>query len=309
MDIRCFICRGAEFEQLTVPYRRCRRCGHETRVGPGAAAGMLNDPLSTANARAVSPLDRFQDAVLARFGGSARAGLWVDIGSGSGKLLARNRGRFARHCGVEVTPAAVEFSRRTLGLEIATDVSEVQGEIAFATAWHSLEHFPADALGALLATLAARMPAGARLVVSVPNGSSWQYRLLRAHYPFLDVPQHPQQFTADSLHRLLATYGFHPAATVVSWPYNIFGYAQGFLNLVLPGHNYLYYRFKRGAAPRSRLQDLANLCLLPLVLPLAAGLSLLDAAGPGRQGVLTCCFERAGPPKSPATSSSPDRPA
>ncbi|MBI2497975.1 MAG: class I SAM-dependent methyltransferase [Opitutae bacterium] len=299
----CFICSGTEFGRCTPPYRQCRRCGHETLVVTAAQAYMLNDPLSAADARRVSWLDRFQDTVLERFGGAARDGLWVDIGTGSGKYLARNRGKFARHCGVEITPAAVEFPRRELGLEIVTDIGAVGGEIAFATAWHSLEHFPTVALEALLARLGASMPAGARLVVSVPNGASFQYRLFRTHYAFLDVPAHLQQFTPDSLRRLLAAHGFQPDETVISWPYNVFGYAQGCLNLVLPGHNYLYHRLKRGMPSRSRWQDLAHLCLLPLVVPLAAGLSLLDAARPERQGVLTCCFARSGPPtSSPAPS-------
>lgn len=308
MADRCFICQGEDFTPFTPSYRRCRGCGHETRVGPGAGAGMLNDPLSAANARRVSALDRFQDAEVERFGRGARDGLWVDVGSGSGKLLARNRGRFARHCGVEITPAAVEFSRRELGLDIVPDIGDVRGEIAFATAWHSLEHFPTGALEALLATLRDRMPAGAHLVVSVPNGGSWQYRLLRGHYAFLDVPNHPQQFTAESLRRLLAAHGFMPAATVISWPYNVFGWAQGFLNLVLPGHNYLYYRLKRGAPSQSRLQDAAGWCLLPLAALLGLGLGLLEAARPDRQGVLTCCFARRGPPSSQANRPAPASP-
>lgn len=296
MTPACFICHGMAFDRVTPHYRRCRTCGHETLAGETAQAYMLNDPLDPAAAQRVTALDRFQDAALGRFGGRARTGLWVDIGSGSGKYLARNRGKFTRRCGLEITPAAVEFSRRELGLEIATDIGDVSGPIAFATAWHSLEHFPDTALGTLLATLRDRMPAGARLLVSVPNGASWQYRVFRTHYAFYDVPSHLQNFTPDSLHRLLATHGFRPVAPVVSWPYNVFGYAQGFLNLVLPGHNYLYFRLKRGRPAQSRWLDLANLCLLPFVGPLAAVLSLLDAARPGRQGVLTCCFERSDPP-------------
>ncbi len=297
---RCFICQGEEFTRCTPSYRRCRRCGHETRTVPGAGAGMLNDPLDAAQARRVSALDRFQDALVARFGRGADGGLWVDLGSGTGKLLARNRGRFARCWGVEITPAAVEFSRRQLGLDIATDLGAVPGEIAFATAWHSLEHFSPEALGAVLALLAARMPAGARFIVSVPNGGSWQYRLLREHYAFRDVPNHPQQFTGDSLRRLLAAHGFTPAAAAVSWPYNVFGWTQGLLNLVLPGHNHLYYRLKRGVPSSSRWRDLAGFVLLPPAALLGLGLGLLDAVFPGRQGVLTCCFARSGPPTSQA---------
>jgi hypothetical protein len=130
----------------------------------------------------------------------------------------------------------------------------------------------------------------------VPNGGSFQYRLFRAHYAFFDLPNHPQQFTADSLLRLLATYGFVRTHTVVSWPYNVFGYAQGFLNLVLPEHNYAYQRLKRGTASRSLGRDLASCCLLPLVTPVAVLLALVDACCPAQQGVLTYGFEKRGSP-------------
>ena len=288
----CFICHGTAFDQITPQYQRCRQCGHETLVATGAQAYMLNDPLSAEDTRRVSFLDRFQDAVLDRFRGGAESGQWIDIGSGSGKLLYRNRHKFAQARGVEVTPAAIEFSRRELGLDIVTDLNQVPGGIAFATAWHSLEHFPVEALESLLATLRAKMPAGARIIVSVPNGASFQYRLFHGHFAFFDVPNHLQQFTPDSLQRLFAAHGFSPARPVVSWPYNIFGYAQALLNLVMPGHNYMYYRLKRGAPSKSMRRDLAGFCLLPLVVPLGLVLSLFDAVCPGGQAVLTCCFER-----------------
>ena len=288
----CFICHGTAYNQITPQYQRCRQCGHETLVVTGAQAYMLNDPLSTEDTRRVSFLDRFQDAVLDRFRRGAEGGLWVDIGSGSGKLLCRNRHKFAQARGVEVTPAAIEFSRRELGLDIVTDLSQVTGGIAFATAWHSLEHFPVEALESLLVNLQAKMPVGAHIIVSVPNGASFQYRLFRGHYAFFDIPNHLQQFTPDSLLHLFAAHGFSPAGRVVSWPYNIFGYAQAFLNLVMPGHNYMYYRLKRGAPSKSVLWDLAGLSLLPLIVPVSFCLALLEAVRPDRQSVLTWCFER-----------------
>ena len=294
MTSPCFICQGTVFEHRTPPYRRCRACGHETLLDHATQTYMLNDALIAEDAPRRSFLDRFQDAVLRRGRQGTEGGQWVDIGSGSGRLLARNRGEFARQCGVEITPAAVEFSREVLGLNIVNDISQVAGGINLATAWHSLEHFPTPALESLLANLSARMPPGGRFIVSVPNGDSYQYRLFREQYAFFDVPNHLQQFTPDSLGRLLAAHGFTAAAPVISWTYNIFVYAQALLNVVLRDHNYLYYRLKRRTVAASPWRDLANLCLLPVVLPAALGLSLLDAARPDRQAVLTCSFTKHG---------------
>jgi hypothetical protein len=187
----------------------------------------------------------------------------------------------------------VAFSR-ALGLNIVTSIDDVAAPIDFATAWHSLEHFPNAALGALLPALRSKMPAGARVIVSVPNGASWQYRGYRRRFAFFDVPNHLQQFTPDSLARLFAAHGFHRVATVTSWPYNVFGHIQALLNLAVPEHNYLYYRLKRGRRARSWISPALSAVLLPLALPIGFMLGAVDAVFPARQGVLTWCFEREG---------------
>jgi hypothetical protein len=294
METACFICGGTGFDHLTPQYRRCLRCGHETLAAPATQSLMLNEPLDAADAKRGSSLQRFQGAMLDRLLAGHSRHLLVDIGSGSGKFLFQQRAKFERHYGVEITPAAVAFSRETLGLTIVTSLAEVEGEIDAATAWHSLEHFPTPTLGSLLATLSAKMPAGARLIVSVPNGASFQYRLFRDHYAFFDVANHPQQFTSDSLGRLLAAHGFVRTHTVVSWPYNVFGYAQALLNFVMPGHNYAYNRLKRGAPSSSSALDVAMWCLLPIAAVTAVLLAVVDAVFPAKQGVLTCGFERRG---------------
>lgn len=288
----CFICSGQVFDHLVPEYRRCRGCGHETLSGEPGQAFMINDALREADVRRESFLDHFQGAVLARFTAGRRRQQLVDIGSGSGKFLLHHGSGFTHRCGVEVSPASVNFSRNTLGLEIVGDVRSVAGEIDAATAWHSLEHFPATALASTLECLRARLSAGGCVIVSVPNAASFQHRLFRQRYAFFDVPNHLHQFTPESLRRLFATHGFAPVAEIVSWPYNAFGYVQALLNCVMPGHNYLYYRLKRAAPRASLARDLAGFCLLPLALPLGAILALVDAVFPRRQAVLTWCFEK-----------------
>jgi len=290
----CFICGGAAFDRVTPDYERCRACGHETLRATAPQAFIVNDTLTVDDARRVTRLDRFQAAVLDRFGHGRTRGLWVDIGSGSGRLLYHNRDKFARQCGVEITPRSVAFAREVLNVEVVARLGEVAGPIDFASAWHSFEHFPPAALETLLRELRGKMPAGAPLVVSVPNGASFQYRLFRRRFAFFDAPNHLQQFTFVSLERLLRAHGFRHQTTVVSWPYNAFGYIQSLLNLVVPEHNCLYYWLKRGRRPRSIVSPAASFSLLPLAGSLGLLLSLIDAVFPARQGVLTCCFEREG---------------
>lgn len=288
----CFVCGGERFEPATRPYRRCVACGHEVLTGPTEQTLMLNEILRPADIRRLAWVDRFQGRVLDRFTQGRSYSRWVDIGSGAGKLLFHHRAKFAHALGLEITPAAREFARTALGLEVRTSIDEVDAPIDFATAWHSLEHFPAPALEALLRALGKKMPRGGRLVVSVPNAASWQCRLFRRRFAFFDVPNHQQQFTLVSLERLLAAHGFRRTALTVSWPYNAFGWAQGLLNVVAPEHNCLYYRLKRGRPPTSQVSFAASLLLLPLAVPAGLVLALLDAVFPARQAVLTCCFER-----------------
>jgi hypothetical protein len=287
----CPVCDG-EFGPASDPdYRRCTGCGHELRTGDGGQTLMLNEPLDAAQVRRRSGLDRFQARVAARWFAGATGGTLVDLGCGSGRFLIGQHDRFAAVVGVEITSAAREFCRRELGLVVVADLADVAGPVAAAAAWHSLEHFPVAALGAALDRLAALMPRGAPLIVSVPNAASNQARWFGARWAFFDRTNHVHQFTPASLARTLHDRGFAPTGTAVSWPYNLFGYTQSLLNLAVPGHNRLYLRLKRGAPP-APLADLVSFALLPVALLLAAPLALLDALVPARQGVLTSAFAR-----------------
>jgi len=286
----CFVCGGGEFGHLTREYRRCCRCGHEELVASSAQSFIVNDVLSAAAVRRPSFLDRFQGAVLQRWSPTNRGRL-VDVGSGAGKFLHHYGRAFREAYGIEITPEVVNFSRNTLGLKIVADIREVDGAIDAVTAWHSLEHFPSSALTALLSALAEKLALEGRIIVSVPNADSFQYHLFRRHYAFFDVPSHLHQFTPASLSALFAHHGFVRTRAAISWPYNVFGYAQALLNCVIRPHNYFYYRVKRGRT-RSVARDLATAVLLPLALPLAIVGGCWDAVFPARQGVLTWCFQK-----------------
>lgn len=292
MDSSCLICGGAEFGPGSPSYRRCATCGHERLAETAAQTFIVNDPLQREAVRRDTLLDRFQGAVLEQvLAGVATRGTLVDIGSGSGKFLLRHAAKFERAVGIEITPDAVNFSRNTLGLNIAPDIAAVHGGIDVATAWHSLEHFPPEALVTLLRQLAEKLTPHGRVVVSVPNAASFQARWYGGRFAFHDVPNHLHQFTPESLRRLFERHGFVRTRMITSWPYNLFGHVQGLLNCAGLPHNHLYYRAKRGR-PGGRGADLLTAALLPLALGPGLALGLLDAAAPVRQGVLTWCFAR-----------------
>jgi hypothetical protein len=290
---RCFICGCAESVGSGTGYERCTRCGHETLCAGQTQGYIVNAPLSKDDVGSRTGLDRFKDRTLDQFDPVPPADAqWVDIGSASGKYLYQNRSRYAQALGLEITPSAVQFSRDVLGLKVAESIVELPKAIHVATAWHSLEHFPAPALESLLGTLAQACSEKSRLIVSVPNAASRQYRWFGSSYAFFDVPNHLHQFTPDSLDRLMSRFGFRRTAGVTSWPYNTFGYVQGLLNLMTGEHNYLYYRLKRKSRKASVFQDALHILLLPVIGPAGILIGVLDAFSWKSQGVITACYKK-----------------
>jgi 2-polyprenyl-3-methyl-5-hydroxy-6-metoxy-1,4-benzoquinol methylase len=288
----CFICGRTEFENRTLDYRGCLSCGHEVLVSTKEQGFIINDNLSKKEVRCMTGLDRFKARVLSFFDSSLGRNQLLDIGSASGKFLLHNARRYKRATGIEITPESLSFSRQVLGLNIIEDIKKVSEEVSAATAWHSLEHIPEQHLLALLDGLSNKMVTGGRLIVSVPNGASWQYRWFGKAYAYYDVPNHLHQFTPNSLGQLMQRFGFQHVATVNSWPYNTFGYTQSLLNILTNTHNYLYYRLKRRSRKPSITLDIVNGLLLVVCVPAGWVLGLADAVNLKHQGVITACFEK-----------------
>ncbi len=287
----CFICAGSVRAGRTREYLRCANCGHEVLAFTQDQRYMLNDPPTLDDTQRVTGLDRFKRQVLAEVS-LGKCGILVDVGSATGRFLFQNADLYQEGWGIEVTPEALEFSRSALGLRVVTSASELPPSVSIASAWHSLEHIPREALEATLAALAMRMPSGSRFIVSVPNAESRQYQWYGARYAYFDVPNHLHQFTHRSLDFLLSRYGFHRISNIPSAQYNIFGHTQSFLNLLTFSHNYVYYRVKRRAGRRSIWLDIANAVFLPVALPTGWALTVLDSLKPQYQGVITACFEK-----------------
>jgi 2-polyprenyl-3-methyl-5-hydroxy-6-metoxy-1,4-benzoquinol methylase len=288
----CFICGGNNFENRSFDYRSCLGCGHEVLVTTKDQGFIINDNLSEKEVRRMNGLDHFKARTLSYFGASLKKNLLLDIGSASGKFLLHNASEYKRVIGIEITPESLGFSRQVLGLNIIEDIQDVSEEVSIATAWHSLEHIPEPQLLALLDGLSRKMLPGGRLVVSVPNGLSFQYRWFGKAYAYYDVPNHLHQFTPNSLEQLMQRFGFQKLETMNSWPYNTFGYTQSLLNIVTNTHNYLYYRLKRRSKQPSVILDIVNGLLLLVFVPTAWILSLVDAKNLNHQGVITACFEK-----------------
>ena len=288
----CFICDHPMRRSRRGVYRSCTECGHQ-RLNDFDRSGVVdNENLVAEPMDHTTALDRFKNNVLDFVRQEAGAKMLLDLGSGSGKFLYQNRGKFESVVGVEVSEASVEFASEQLDLVIRYDTSHVPDGLSVVTAWHSLEHIPAEQLATILDDIFQRMDKDGVLVVSVPNASSLQYSLFGEMFAFHDVPNHLHQFTRRSLVSLMQRHGFEYTRSFFSTPYNLFGLVQGFTNVVTRSKNYLYYRLKRNHGSRHRGREMFHMAVAAAFLPLSVAMLVLEAVWSGKQGVFTYCFKK-----------------
>ena len=288
----CFICDQPMGPGRTGAYRNCSYCGHQILNDLEQSGIVVNETLDKSAMNRTTGLDRFKNSVLesARRRGGAEA--LLDLGSGSGKFLYQNRAKFQRVAGIEVSEASADFAREQLGLDIQSDLSGISPPLSVVTAWHSLEHIPAQQLDGILADISKRLDMDGVVIASVPNASSWQLQLFGEMFAFHDVPNHLHQFTHRSLVLLMQRHGFDHVGSYFSAPYNLFGILQGLTNIATGTKNYLYYCLKRNQGPRHRGRELLHMTFVAMFIPVSIVLLAFEAIRPSKQGVITFCFKK-----------------
>jgi len=219
-------------------YFECARCGHG-RVPASAEAALAAQRESFDDGAFVARegwmherYERQNDRrALAALRG-ARLGRVLEVGPGSGSLMARLRAAGADVTGLDVSPAVAEAIGRRHGLPVVTEplaqyALRHRGEFDCVVLRHVLEHFadPRPALGAVESLLA---PRGMAYVV-VPNAASWHRRFPRwAGYQ----PYHFQYFSPRSLARLahdagLEVAGLRTYEPPTGWPNTLWRTLRG----------------------------------------------------------------------------------
>ena len=288
----CFICGGELREIPRSDYSRCATCAHEALTGSTRQRLIVNDDLDQPPALDVR--DSFQRRVVREVTREAR--LLIDIGCGSGRFLHFNKDAFEAHLGVEITEASVNFARSYWGLTVEKRLPALSQPPSLVTFWHSLEHIPPAEAISILKQLRSNSSPRTRIVVCVPNAGSLQAALFGRSWTYYDAPNHLHQFSPGSLERLLAKCGFIKDLEFFSFIYVFAGHLLSSINLITPGHNYFYYRKKRGN--RSKYGALATAALdafcctaaVSLAIP-ALLLTLAEAFAPRRQAVITYSFK------------------
>lgn len=145
-------------------------------------------------------------------------GVLLDIGAGTGAFANKMKQAGWNVTGLEPDKIAREkaLENYDLRLEKLTNLESLVGETFDAiTLWHVLEHVH-DLHGYLEKFLDILKPTG-RLVIAVPNYTSYDAEYYKEYWAAYDVPRHLYHFSPKSMQLLLEQKGFSLEAVKPMW--------------------------------------------------------------------------------------------
>jgi SAM-dependent methyltransferase len=120
----------------------------------------------------------------------------LDYGCGTGEFLQRCKSTGWSIHGVEPAEQI-----------IASSIEDIPNDgFQIITLWHVLEHIPD--LNSILSKLYEKLHPDGRLLIAVPNPSSWDSNHYKDFWAAYDVPRHLWHFKPQNLESLLRVYGF-----------------------------------------------------------------------------------------------------
>ncbi|MCC7174366.1 MAG: class I SAM-dependent methyltransferase [Bryobacterales bacterium] len=208
---------------------------------------------------------RFVRRALASSGGQ---GAVLDVGCGGGLFLSELARTGHPVVGLDFSIDAAGIAWRRKGVPaVCASLARAPfapGACSAVTMFHVLEHLyePPAYLEAARELL---RPDG-RLVIQVPNASSWQFLLLGENWSGLDVPRHLFSFRLHDVEVLLDRCGFEP---IRYKHFSLRDNPAGLATSLAPALDPMARRVRRVAeGPKQRLlKDLLYFCLVTACLP------------------------------------------
>lgn len=290
----CFICCKSSFKIIDKNYKECEFCGHQILNSKPKQTFIINDILHKSKIKK-DFLFIFKKFVTLKCADERET--LIDVGSGSGSFIFFMKKHFNKVIGIEVTDECYNFSKNILEVETYKSLNEIKGTFSIATFWHSLEHIPGRDILNILNILNKLSSESSRIIVSVPNGKSIQYKIFKSKYAYYDYPNHIHQFNYNSLCMLFRGKGFILKKEFYSFYYIFFGYVQGFLNMMNNIHNYFYYRKKRGinfnlSKVKTTVLNIYNILLIFVFILPSFLLTIAEYFIKEKRSVLTLCFQK-----------------
>ncbi len=183
----------------------------------------------------------------------------LDIGCGRG-LMLRDLAEMGWDCsGTEMFgDAKRDLSRSLLDIKLGSRLEGFNFEDNYfdvITMWHVFEHIsnPSELLYEIKRIL---KPEGI-LIIEVPNFASWQARLNKSSWIYLEAPRHISQFTPIGIKRLATHFSFEKVYySTLSFEFGFFGMFQSLLNVLLPVKNLLFSIMNAEERNNLRYRDL-----------------------------------------------------
>lgn len=207
----------------------------------------------------------------AKLAGGLSSGRMLDIGCGSGftaSLFAKNGWSVS---GVEFSDETASHARETYHIDVVTAVSELRGTFDLILINHVLEHCFDPEL--LLHECKSLLSPTGRLVVAVPNFSSFQSSVGQKNWFHRDLPVHLFHFSEAGLEKLLGKSGYAIIGrSHADLAQNFYGWLQTLLNCAGLQHNALYDFIRMRAKDSAGLSMAVFLSLLNCVWAIPAAL-------------------------------------
>lgn len=142
-----------------------------------------------------------------------KSGRLLDIGTGTGYFAATMAQRGWKVEAIEKNEQARAFAKQHFGLEVMNEeaLQELEpGSFDVITLWHVMEHL--EHLDRTWERLYELLSDRGKLIVAVPNCSSYDAEKYREYWAAYDVPRHLWHFTPVTIQQWASKHGFVMAA-------------------------------------------------------------------------------------------------
>ncbi|MEG0948391.1 MAG: class I SAM-dependent methyltransferase [Bacteroidales bacterium] len=139
---------------------------------------------------------------------AGKKGTILDIGCGTGYFLDTMKQRGWNTLGVEKSTLAAKAARDHFGLTVVEDLREVTQEYTFdvISLWHVMEHL--QDLPTVFGRLRSLLKEEGKLIIALPNSSSYDAGYYKEYWGAYDVPRHLWHFSPDTFAKLACKEGF-----------------------------------------------------------------------------------------------------
>ena len=135
-------------------------------------------------------------------------GKLLEIGSGTGELLANCEKEGWECLGVEPEEVARKAAFQNHGLKLKTSIDDLslqENSLDRIMLWHVLEHVPN--LHQAIVKFKSWLKKDGLLFIAVPNHKSWDAKHYKENWAAYDVPRHLYHFDKGSLNKLMNQHG------------------------------------------------------------------------------------------------------